>query len=296
MLHDILSERESLVRHAMDAIVETDAFSAKLQHFAWLGSDEGVFHQERSFMNLMLGVSTQIERRYIEDSGADHCAQPGEILFIPGGVDLYCNWTKGAGRVLSCSFDAAAICERGGLEWRLPSFDLNATLGLKNPYVSAAMRRIADELRHCSFTSDLQIEAALTFVVLELQKDLTGALPPVEPMSGSLSGRQLRLIHDMVMAGDGRAITIAGLAEACGCSPRSLASQYRRATGATLREFIAQSRIAVARRLLLQPGAIVKQVAWLSGFQTPAAFAAAFRDATGMTPSDFRATHRVTAH
>ena len=34
MLHDILSERESLVDHAMDALVETDAFSAKLQQFA----------------------------------------------------------------------------------------------------------------------------------------------------------------------------------------------------------------------------------------------------------------------
>lgn len=291
MLHDILSERESLVRHAMDAMVETDAFSAKLQQFAWLGSDEGVFRQERSFINLMLGVSTRIERRYIEASGADHCAQPGEILFIPGGADLYCNWTKGAGRVLSCSFDAAAICERGGLEWRLPSFDLNATLGLKNPYVSTAMRRIADELRHCSFTSDLQIEAALTFVVLELQKDLAGAAPSCDPTSGILSRRQLAVIHDMVMAGDGRAITIARLAEACGCSPRSLAAQYRRATGETLRAFIARARIDVSRRLLLDPAAVVKQVAYRSGFSTAAAFTAAFRQATGMTPSEFRAAN-----
>jgi AraC family transcriptional regulator len=296
MLHDILSERESLVRHAMDAFVETDAFSAKLQQFAWLGSDEGVFRQDRSFINLMLGGSTQIERRYIEASGADHCAQPGEILFIPGGVDLYCNWTKGAGRVLSCSFDAAAICERGGLEWRLPAFDLNATLGLKNPYVSAAMRRISDELRHGSFTSDLQIEAALTFVVLELQKDLGGKAPSRRQTTGALSGRQLRTIQELVMSGDGRTITIANLAEACGCSPRSLASQYRRATGETLREFVAQARIAVARRLLLNPEAIVKQVAYRSGFQTAAAFTAAFREATGMTPSAFRAASSVASH
>jgi AraC family transcriptional regulator len=296
MLHDILSERESLVDHAMDAMVETDAFSAKLQQFAWLGNDEGVFRQERSFINLMLGVSTRIERRYIEASGADHHAQPGEILFIPGGADLYCNWTKGGGRVLSCSFDAAAICERGGLEWRLPSFDLNATLGLRNPYVSAAMRRIAEELRHCSFTSDLQIESALTFVVLELQKDLSGLAPSLEKTSGGLSIRQIRVIQDMVLAGDGRVLTIARLAEACGCSPRSLASQYRRTTGVTLREFIAQARIAVSQRLLLEPGPIVKQVAYLSGFQTAAAFTAAFREATGMTPSAFRAINGVATH
>lgn len=296
MLHDILSERESLVRHAMDAMVETDVFSAKLQQFAWLDSDEGVFRQDRSFINLMLGGSTRIERRYIEASGADQCAQPGEILFIPGGADLYCNWTKGAGKVLSCSFDAAAICKRGGLEWSLPAFDLNATLGLKNPFVSAAMRRIADELRHCSFTSDLQIEAALTFVVLELQKDLGGIAPSEVAEAGSLSHRQLGVIHDVVMAGDGRAITIARLAEACGCSPRALATQYRRATGETLRTFIAKARIDVARRLLLEPTAIVKQVAYRSGFSTAAAFTAAFRQATGLTPSEFRAANHLLPH
>jgi AraC family transcriptional regulator len=100
----------------------------------------------------------------------------------------------------------------------------------------------------------------------------------------------------MARDGDNQSVTIARLAEACGCGPRTLAALYRRATGQTLREFIAGARIERAKALLMSEGAMVKQVAYLSGFQTPAAFCAAFREATGYTPLQFRALNSAVAH
>jgi hypothetical protein len=182
MLQNIVSERESLVDRAADALVQTDYVMAELQDFYWREPGEGVFRADLSFINLMIGVSTRMERKYAKSGNADHWAQPGEILFIPDNVELYCNWTRGGGRVLSCWFDAKAICGRSGLDWEWPQFDLDATLGLKNPYISMAMRRIVDELRAPSFTSDVQVEAALTFIMLELQRHLAGtAAPPAAP-------------------------------------------------------------------------------------------------------------------
>lgn len=296
MLRNIVSERENLVDHAAEAMIETEAFSAKLQNFSWREPGEGVFHPGKPFINLMIDVQHRMERGYLDRHAPDHFAHPGEILFVPPSADLYCNWTKGGGRALSCWIDIEAVCGRGGLTWRWPLFELGATLGIKNPYISMAMRRIVDELRTRSFASDVQVESALTFIMLELQRHLGAPAPEPASGAGRLSRQQVDRVEAMVLERDGQAVRIADLAEACGCTPRTLAALYRRTTGQTLREFIAGARIERAKRLLLAEEAMVKQVAYLAGFNTPAAFCAAFRAATGHTPTEFRALHGVATH
>ena len=48
-----------------------------------------------------------------------------------------------------------------------------------------------------------------------------------------------------------------------------------------------------AKTLLMDERLLVKEVAYLSGFQNAAAFTAAFRKATGQTPQEFRDHSRV---
>jgi AraC family transcriptional regulator len=47
-------------------------------------------------------------------------------------------------------------------------------------------------------------------------------------------------------------------------------------------------RLEQARRLLREPKARITDIALAVGYQTPSAFAAAFRRHTGTTPSDYR--------
>jgi AraC family transcriptional regulator len=83
--------------------------------------------------------------------------------------------------------------------------------------------------------------------------------------------------------------TIGELAAACGMGGRRLAFAYRNTTGVTLRSFIAGARLERAKIMLMDRHTLIKQVAYDSGFHSSAAFTAAFRKATGMTPVAFRA-------
>lgn len=71
-------------------------------------------------------------------------------------------------------------------------------------------------------------------------------------------------------------------------SVRHVARVFRDGTGVSLGEFVARSRIALAKELLRNDGARIKEISWRCGFSSTSAFSAAFRAATGQTPKDFR--------
>lgn len=83
-------------------------------------------------------------------------------------------------------------------------------------------------------------------------------------------------------------------AKRLGFSERSLIRALRTQTGMTFRELRRQSRIMVAIELLCE-GHPVTTVAYDVGFETPSAFAHAFRVVTGKTPRQFVAEARASS-
>src|SRR5262249_41965319 len=65
-------------------------------------------------------------------------------------------------------------------------------------------------------------------------------------------------------------------------------SAFRLATGYTPHEWLTRLRIEEARRLLAIPSMPVTDIALAVGYQTPSAFAAAFRRLVGVSPREFR--------
>lgn len=79
------------------------------------------------------------------------------------------------------------------------------------------------------------------------------------------------------------------MAAACGVSTRHFYRQFRLATGRTLTSYVTDRKIEFAKLRLRQARTAIKIVAWECGFDSAAAFSAAFRRATGgVTPSQFR--------
>jgi AraC family transcriptional regulator len=97
----------------------------------------------------------------------------------------------------------------------------------------------------------------------------------------------MRLVQDRIEQ-PGALPAVAELAEACGISTRHFFRMFRETTGTTLSSFAAERRLARAKALLASHRASVKQIAWQCGFETAAAFSAAFRRATGVTPKEYR--------
>lgn len=83
----------------------------------------------------------------------------------------------------------------------------------------------------------------------------------------------------------------ARLAEVCrraGLSERTLRRRLKAETGMTWEGYRQRSRLLRAVTLLDDPGASVTEVAAACGFESPSAFAKAFRLALGKTPSQYR--------
>jgi AraC-like DNA-binding protein len=84
-------------------------------------------------------------------------------------------------------------------------------------------------------------------------------------------------------------VTPAWLARSVRLTPQRLARLIKRLFGLTPSQFITKSRIAAASRMLRDSDRSVAEIAHACGFSDHSAFTRAFRSASGMTPSEFRA-------
>lgn len=91
----------------------------------------------------------------------------------------------------------------------------------------------------------------------------------------------------------GENVSPASLAQRAGLSPIRFARLIKRIFRLTPSQLIAQTRLAAASRLLLETKQHVVEIAHTCGFYDHSAFTRAFRSATGMTPTQFRAARQV---
>jgi AraC family transcriptional regulator len=107
-------------------------------------------------------------------------------------------------------------------------------------------------------------------------------------MTGELARWRLLAIDEPL--NDAQEIpTLSELAALCKLSVRQLTRGFRASHGCSIGDYIANSRIERAKRLLASDQSI-KTIAYSLGFNSSSGFCSAFRRATGMTPGEFRAS------
>ena len=88
-------------------------------------------------------------------------------------------------------------------------------------------------------------------------------------------------------------LSLDDIARRVASSRRQLQRAYAEIGDTTFREHLTGVRMRRAAELLAQRGLTVREVAFRVGYRQPAQFAKAFRRHHGASPSDFRASHRV---
>ena len=83
-------------------------------------------------------------------------------------------------------------------------------------------------------------------------------------------------------------LTIPQFAERMHVSVNYLQSQFKRETGRTIRQYLTDVRVEQARRLLRQSSCKVSDVCSQVGYKDTDYFVRVFREATGMTPNEYR--------
>lgn len=176
------------------------------------------------------------------------------------------------------------------LAWSLPTAFTGGMLrgGLTTFDAPRALEAALGEWQH-----DIGASAALTQAArLEAHAWLLRASAMGHP---SAPGRAHDAATEMVSYVSGHfrdPLTVADVAGAVHLHPSTAAAVFRRETGITIGEYLAQCRVAEAQRLLISTDATTSEVALRAGFGSTSRFYERFTRDAGMSPGMFRRAMR----
>jgi AraC family transcriptional regulator len=111
---------------------------------------------------------------------------------------------------------------------------------------------------------------------------------PVQKYRGGLGSARLRNIKEFVHAKMESDLSLDEMARSVGLSTAHFARMFRKSTGETPHQFILRERVERAKTILRAPNARILDVAIACGFKTQQHFAQVFRDACGVSPTEYR--------
>jgi len=273
-------------RGAFDCVVRRSAATSvatiELHDYYFPAPQQSAFRPQRSFLDLALSGRPGSPAGRFPDAPAAGRRAIGDVMFMPAGVQVEAEWGAGRQSSVCLEFNTA-----GDLDGRWGARELATSMDVQRPFVRDALVRLAHELQSPGFDSAILIEALCVQLGVELGRYFRECAGAAAAPCGTLSPRQLRLVDDRIDAA-GPLPSVAELAQDCGTSARHFFRIFRATTGRTLSEYAADRRMARARARLADERTPIKQVAWECGFETPAAFSAAFRRVTGYRPRDYR--------
>jgi AraC family transcriptional regulator len=213
--------------------------------------------------------------------------QIGRVFLVPPDEDVQYRTEGGPSQAsILCHLQPEPLKKwfDGELPWT--NRKIEAGLDIRNANIRGLLLRLAEEMRHPGFGSDVLVELIAAQLAVELGRyfDRFGEIPP----AGELAPWRLRLIDER-LRDIPTAPTLDELALLCGLSVRQLTRRFRASQGCSIGQYIANSRIDHATRLLAS-GQSIKTIAHALDFSSASGFCFAFRRATGMTPGEFRAS------
>ena len=128
--------------------------------------------------------------------------------------------------------------------------------------------------------------------VLKLLADSGGgrplASPGYVPCLDARAGERINRACRRVLEQFAEPLRHQEIAKESGMSLPAFCREFKRVTGRTLTEFITDVRVGHARKLLIETGEGVAQIAYACGFESLSHFNRCFRGLTGASPREFR--------
>ncbi|CAN7149624.1 helix-turn-helix transcriptional regulator [Phenylobacterium sp. LjRoot219] len=226
----------------------------------------------------------QTRARYRDRWGPHRFERVGPVFMLPRGEALQFKSEGGSQASIICQLKPEPI--REFLEQRLSWTDrrLQASLDISNDNIRGLLRRLGQELRYPGFASEMMAELIAGQISIELGRYCSAI--DEAPASGGLASWRLRMIDER-LAEVREAPTLTELASLCNMSVRQLTRGFRTSRGCSIGDYITQSRIDIAKRLLDSDESI-KAIARSMGFASASSFSYAFRRGAGVTPRTFR--------
>ena len=218
---------------------------------------------------------------------APHRFEPiGEMFLLPAGQMVHAqhNGYYGDQRSIACIFPPDAMRDWFDDEFRWTDGRLLGGFDITNPLLRSQLLTLGEEVRNPGFASDAMAEFMMGQIAIQLARHCMD-IPEVKT-GGGLAPWRLRRVDDRLAAA-GASPTLTELAKLCDLSVRQLTRGFRASRGYSIGTYIVNSRIALAKQLLVA-GRSVEDIARELGFSAVSNFYIAFRRAAGETPREYR--------
>ncbi|RLP55191.1 MAG: AraC family transcriptional regulator [Ketobacter sp.] len=208
----------------------------------------------------------------------------GDIYLIPAGHAFHARGDQGGHKAMICLLPVGpeGCWFENKVDWT--DRHLETSLNIRNGHIRSLLLRLGEEAQHPGFASEALAELIAGQLTIELTRHYASTLDDAK--NGVLTPWRLRLIDERLMDLT-EAPTLTELSELCKLSVRQLTRAFRASRGCSIGDYIAQCRIEKAKKYL-EGTQCIKEVSYVVGFSTPAAFSYAFRRATGETPGEYR--------
>ncbi len=269
-----------------------------LQHVSSgkLVNQENFVHSRRNLDTfvLLVGVEgtlyiAQDERRYELGSNQFLILFPGHehYGYRPSSENLtyyWCHFRAGDNRYLLKESDSLAFLEDGNLLSQCYILPEHGTLS-SGDRTSLVFKQLLDlSSKHCY--SDALTNYTLSLLALEITQELMDFVPYADSDRNALAA--IAQINEWIRINSDRKLSVREIAREFHYNPDYLSALFKKHTGVSLLKHIHRAKISLAKQLLLNSSASVKQIALSCGWQDEKAFMKLFRQSEDVTPTQYR--------
>jgi AraC family transcriptional regulator len=240
------------------------------------------------YVSFTLAGALVIERdlgRDIERAGF----RPGMSLILPAGRENAWRWNSGTDELHL--YVSPAWLDEVALAAGVAAPALFERFAFEDPLLCSLAAALLEERRSGGVGGALFRDTAAETIALQLLREHCSVSLP--PFRASLAPARLRRVRDLVEERLDRDLSLEDLAMAAGLSRAHFARSFRATTGQTPYAYLRERRVARARSLLSASSQPIIEIAGLTGFRSQSHLGRVFKNATGLTPAEYR--HRVSS-
>lgn len=162
-----------------------------------------------------------------------------------------------------------------------------------DPFIEQVALAISRELSAETSAGRLLVETlgnSLSAYLVHRYPDVPLNAKPLASAGRPIDERRMSRVMEFIDAHIELPFTVADLAAVAFMSPAHFARSFKATVGWSPHEFVSRRRLELAKRMLADRNRPISDIALSSGFSSQSNFSRAFRDTTGTTPGDYRAS------
>lgn len=159
--------------------------------------------------------------------------------------------------------------------------------GFVDPFLSASVSRLAEEIRSPSERGSLYADAVADAIILHLLREADRD-PMLHRAPGGLGTKALHLARDRIEAGLAEGVSLDNLARQVGLSRYHFSRAFKASTGLSPHRYVTLRRVERAKNLLHASELSLADVAVQVGFASQSHLCDWFRRLVGVSPREYR--------